>query len=174
MLRLNTIKAQPGSTHPRKRLGRGAGSGLGMTSGKGDKGQLARSGGSVRPGFEGGQSPLYRRLPKRGFTNIHRRTSALLNVSDLTRLCAQDLNENISLSLIDLGSLRKRRVVKGRPDRLVILGTGELIGRVQVRAHKVSPKAQEKILAAGGSFELIAIDPKPKRPSAARPSPARS
>src|SRR3954453_2050885 len=86
MLTLNTIKAQPGATHKTKRLGRGSGSGHGPTAGKGDKGQLARSGGSVRPGFEGGQMPLYRRIPKRGFTNIARRAIAVLNLTDLERL----------------------------------------------------------------------------------------
>ena len=86
MLRLNTITAQPGATHYKKRLGRGSGSGHGPTAGKGDKGQLARSGGSVRPGFEGGQMPLYRRVPKRGFTNFARRSNAVLNLHDLEKL----------------------------------------------------------------------------------------
>jgi len=86
MLRLNTIKKHPGATTSKKRLGRGPGSGLGITAGKGEKGQLARSGGSVRPGFEGGQTPLFRRIPKRGFTNISRRTIAILNVADLEKL----------------------------------------------------------------------------------------
>src|SRR5271163_5305331 len=89
MLTLNTIKAQPGSTHKRKRLGRGSGSGHGPTAGKGDKGQLARSGGSVRPGFEGGQMPLYRRIPKRGFKNPGRRTNAVVNVGDFVLLDAK-------------------------------------------------------------------------------------
>src|ERR1700693_2368279 len=86
MLKLNTIKAQPGATHKRKRLGRGSGSGHGPTAGKGDKGQLARSGGHVRPGFWGGQRPRYRRVRKRGFTYIWRRTNAVLNVHDLQKL----------------------------------------------------------------------------------------
>src|SRR6185436_17476958 len=101
MLRLNTIKAQPGATQKRKRLGRGSGSGLGPTAGKGDKGQLARSGGSVRPGFEGGQMPLYRRVPKRGFTNFARRTQAILNLCDLEKLDSSQLKE------ISLESLRE-------------------------------------------------------------------
>ena len=83
MLKLNTLKPQAGSTSQRKRLGRGSGSGLGPTAGKGDKGQLQRSGGSSRPGFEGGQTPLYRRLPKRGFTNVHTRNHAIFSLSDL-------------------------------------------------------------------------------------------
>src|SRR6476619_7694776 len=86
MLRLNTIKAQPGATHKRKRLGRGSGSGHGPTAGKGDKGQLARSGGTSRPGFEGGQMPLYRRVPKKGFTNFARRDIDVLNLFDLPKL----------------------------------------------------------------------------------------
>src|SRR4029079_16423755 len=116
MLTLNTIKAQPGATHYRKRLGRGSGSGHGPTSGKGDKGQLARSGGSVRPGFEGGQMPLYRRLPKRGFQNLGRRTNAVLNVQDLEKLNPAEIKE------VSLDSLANTALVKGRHDRLTILG----------------------------------------------------
>src|SRR5881227_1698955 len=93
MLRLNTIKAQPGSVQKRKRLGRGSGSGLGATAGKGDKGQLARTGGKVRAGFEGGQMPLYRRIPKRGFKNFARRTNAVLNIADLEKISTADIKE---------------------------------------------------------------------------------
>jgi large subunit ribosomal protein L15 len=156
MLRLNTIKAHAGATHKKKRLGRGAGSGHGQTAGKGDKGQLARSGGSVRPGFEGGQMPLYRRIPKRGFKNPTRRTIAILNVSDLERFDPKELSE---ISLETLGQAGK---VKGRYDRLAILGTGELTKGFFVRAHKVSPSAQEKITQAGGRVELIPIPGKAK------------
>jgi large subunit ribosomal protein L15 len=148
MLKLNTIKAQPGSVQKRKRLGRGSGSGLGATAGKGDKGQLARSGGSVRPGFEGGQMPLYRRIPKRGFKNFARRTNAVLNVADLDKLSIKD---------ITLESLSEARVIKGRYDRLTILGTGEVTKAVTVKAHRVSPSAQEKITKAGGKVELLPI-----------------
>ncbi len=151
MLRLNTIKAHPGATQSRKRLGRGSGSGLGPTAGKGDKGQLQRSGGSVRPGFEGGQMPLYRRIPKRGFTNIGRRTNAVLNLVDLERLDAKVFKE------ISLESLVEKNAIKGRYDRLTILATGELTKAFKVKAHRVSPAAQEKIQKAGGSVELIAI-----------------
>src|SRR3954470_1632429 len=93
MLRLNTIKAQPGATQKRKRLGRGSGSGLGPTAGKGDKGQLQRSGGSVRAGFEGGQTPLYRRLGKRGFTNIHAKHHAEINLSQLETKVPSEVKE---------------------------------------------------------------------------------
>ena len=148
MLRLNTIKAHPGATHKRKRLGRGAGSGHGQTAGKGDKGQLARSGGHSRPGFEGGQTPLYRRLPKRGFTNIQRRTQATLNLHDLERFGMKEVN---------LESLSSAKKIQGRYDRLVILGVGELKKAVAVKAHRVSASAQEKIQKAGGSVELLPI-----------------
>lgn len=163
MLKLNSIKAQPGATQKRKRLGRGSGSGLGPTAGKGDKGQLQRSGGSVRPGFEGGQMPLYRRVPKRGFTNFARRAIAVLNLCDLERL---DPTQFTEISLETLGAARE---VKGRHDRLTILGTGELTKAFSIRAHKVSPSAREKIEKAGGKIELIPIPAareKPKKSSA--------
>lgn len=151
MLKLNTITAQPGSVQKRKRLGRGSGSGLGQTAGKGDKGQLARSGGHVRPGFEGGQMPLYRRIPKRGFNNIGRRTNAVLNVEDLERLNPAEIKE------VSIESLVKTNFVKGRHDRLTVLGTGELTKAFFVKAHKVSPSAEEKIKKAGGKVELIPV-----------------
>jgi large subunit ribosomal protein L15 len=151
MLRLNTIKAQPGATHKRKRLGRGAGSGHGQTAGKGDKGQLARSGGSVRPGFEGGQMPLYRRVPKRGFKNVLRRTNAVLNLHDLERLSPKDF------SVISLETLGEAREIKGSFDRLTILATGELTKAFNIKAHRVSPAARTKIEKAGGKVELIPI-----------------
>ena len=156
MLRLNTIKAQPGATHKRKRLGRGSGSGHGPTAGKGDKGQLARSGGSVRPGFEGGQMPLYRRIPKRGFTNFARRSIAVLNLADLDRLDPAEFKE------ISLETLTGGKVIKGRYDRLTILGTGEVTKAFSIKAHKVSGSAQEKIAKAGGKVELIPIPGKAK------------
>lgn len=162
MLRLNTIKAQPGATHKRKRLGRGSGSGHGPTAGKGDKGQLARSGGSVRPGFEGGQMPLYRRIPKRGFSNFARRTHAILNLSDLDKLDAKNFSE------ISLEALRQGNGLKGRYDRLTILGMGELKQAFHVKAHRVSASAQEKIKAAGGKVELIPIPGKGTQHSKAK------
>jgi len=151
MLQLNTIKAHPGATHRKKRLGRGPGSGHGMTSGKGDKGQLARSGGSVRPGFEGGQMPLYRRIPKRGFKNIGRRTNAVLNLSDLNKLNAKDFKE------VSLEALIEKNVIKGRFDRLTILAGGSIEKALRVKAHRISDAAQEKIKAAGGSFEILPV-----------------
>jgi large subunit ribosomal protein L15 len=151
MLKLNTIKAQPGATHKRKRLGRGAGSGHGQTAGKGDKGQLARSGGSVRPGFEGGQMPLYRRIPKRGFKNFGRRTNAILNLSDLEKMNLGAANE------ISLEILVSNKLIKGRFDRLTILGNGELTKALNVKAHRISASAAEKIQKAGGKFEVLSI-----------------
>jgi large subunit ribosomal protein L15 len=151
MLKLNTIRAHKGATHKRKRLGRGAGSGHGQTAGKGDKGQLARSGGSVRPGFEGGQMPLYRRVPKRGFKNIARRAIAVMNLFDLEKLDPKVFKE------ISLETLTETNAVKGRYDRLTILGTGEITKAFHVKAHKVSPSAQEKIQKAGGKVELLPI-----------------
>jgi large subunit ribosomal protein L15 len=156
MLKLNTIKAQPGATHKRKRLGRGSGSGHGPTAGKGDKGQLARSGGSVRPGFEGGQMPLYRRLPKRGFKSLNRRTNAVMNLADLERLDPASFKE------VSLETLAAAREIKGRYDRLTILGTGELTKAFSIKAHRVSPAAQEKIVKAGGKVELLPIPGKPQ------------
>ncbi|MCM0605292.1 MAG: 50S ribosomal protein L15 [Xanthomonadaceae bacterium] len=151
MLLLNNIRKTPGATTSRKRLGRGQGSGLGHTAGKGDKGQLARSGGSVRPGFEGGQTPLHRRLPKWGFTNIYRREIAEVNLSELSKFSGSD---------VSLETLKKDRIVKGRFDRLYILGNGEVKKAYSIKAHKVSASAKEKIEKAGGKIELLPIPTK--------------
>ena len=148
MLQLNTIKAQPGANHYRKRLGRGSGSGHGPTAGKGDKGQLQRSGGKVRAGFEGGQMPLYRRIPKRGFTNVWRRTNAVVNLFDLDRFEGKEAT---------LETLTAAGIVKGRHDRLTILSTGELTKAIHVKANRISPAAQEKIAKAGGKAEVLGI-----------------
>lgn len=156
MLQLNTIKAQPGATRNRKRLGRGSGSGHGPTAGKGDKGQLARSGGHVRPGFEGGQMPLYRRLPKRGFTNPGRRDEVAINLADLSALPA-------SVKEVTLATLAEAGLTKGRYDRLIVLATGDIKRAVTVKAHRISGAAREKIEKAGGKAELIAIPGAQKR-----------
>lgn len=167
MLKLNEIKAHPGATSARKRLGRGQGSGLGATAGKGDKGQLARSGGSVRAGFEGGQMPLYRRIPKRGFTNIHRRATAEWNVGQLqAKLPAQ-------LSEVNLATLAQAGLITERFDRLAILSVGEIKRAIQVKAHRVSEAARAKIEKAGGQVELIPIpgpQPRAKRQKKAKKS----
>ncbi len=151
MLKLNELKPQTGSSSQRKRLGRGSGSGLGPTAGKGDKGQLQRSGGSVRPGFEGGQTPLYRRLPKRGFTNIHARNHAAINLSDLETKVPTDVKELNLKVLIELGLAKKNS------ERLVILGNGTLTRSFKIQAHRVSESANKKITAAGGSIEIVKI-----------------
>ncbi len=150
MLRLNTIKKHPGATTSRKRLGRGSGSGLGPTAGKGDKGQLARTGGHVRPGFEGGQMPMYRRIPKKGFTNIHRRSNAIVNLSEFSKL-------GKSLKEVSMESLMEAGIVKGRHDRLTILATGDISQAYTIKAQRVSGAAAEKITKAGGTINLIPI-----------------
>ena len=130
----------------RRRVGRGVGSGLGKTSGRGHKGQKARSGGGVRRGFEGGQTPLYRRLPKRGFTNIHAKnytevTLTMLNKSKATEVSAE--------TLISEGIIKKEN------DGIVILGTGKLEKKLNVKAKRFTKSAAEKIEATGGKIEVI-------------------
>ncbi len=145
-MKLHELKPAEGSTHAPKRLGRGIGSGHGKTSGKGHKGQRSRSGGGVRPGFEGGQNPLMRRMPKRGFKNISRKNIVALNVRDLERF------ENDSIVTIE--SLLESGLVKNVKDGVKILATGELTKALTVRIDKVSPAAAKKIVAAGGKVEV--------------------
>jgi large subunit ribosomal protein L15 len=165
MLLLNTIRSPKGTTKQRKRLGRGPASGHGQTSGKGDKGQLARSGGKVRAGFEGGQSPLYRRLPKRGFTSITKRPMAIINLSQLEKYFGSVAGP----VAITLDVLQKRGFCKGRVDRLVVLGQGETKTQFHITAHKFSEGAQKKIVDAGGSVDIIAIGVKQKGVAKKRP-----
>lgn len=146
-MRLHDVSPAPGARKERKRLGRGIGSGLGKTSGKGTKGQNSRAGGGVKPGFEGGQMPLQRRLPKRGFTNKFRTTYALVNVEDLNRF---DAGTEVTPEL-----LLQTRLVRQPKDGIKILGNGELTVALTVRAHKFSQSAAEKIAAAGGKAEVI-------------------
>ncbi|NLX61425.1 MAG: 50S ribosomal protein L15 [Tissierellia bacterium] len=149
-MKLHEIRPSEGSkVKARKRVGRGTGSGLGKTSGRGHKGQKARSGGGVRPGFEGGQMPLYRRLPKRGFTNIFAKEYAILNVEDLNRF--DDNTEVTPELLIETGVINPRKDIDG----IKILGNGELSKKLTVKAHKFSKQAIEKIEAAGGKVEVI-------------------
>ena len=130
----------------RRRIGRGVGSGLGKTSGKGHKGQKARSGGGVRRGFEGGQTPLYRRLPKRGFTNIHAKNYTEVTLTMLSKV----KNENVTAqSLVDEGIIGKVN------DGIVILGTGKLDKKVNVSAVRFTKSAKEQIEALGGKAEVI-------------------
>ncbi len=151
MLKLNELKPQVGSTSQRKRLGRGSGSGLGPTAGKGDKGQLQRSGGTSRPGFEGGQTPLYRRLPKRGFTNIHARNHSVVNLADLESKVPVELKE------LNLKVLQELGLARRNAERLVILGNGELTKSFKISAHRVSEAAHKKIVALGGSVEIVKV-----------------
>ncbi len=144
---LNQLRVPRGSKKRPKRVGRGRSSGHGKTSTRGHKGQKARSGGGVRPGFEGGQMPLSRRLPKRGFTNIFRKEYTILNVCDLEqRFKAGD--EITPEVLVKNGLIRKK-------DRIKILGEGKLTKGLKVRAHAFSKKAQERIKEAGGEIEVI-------------------
>ena len=148
-MRLDELKPAPGSTKKRKRVGRGDGSGHGKTSGRGHKGQGARSGGNVQPGFEGGQMPLQRRLPKRGFHNIFRVEMTVINLAQLENLPAG--------SEATPETLAAHGLVNGKNRRIKILGDGSLSKALTVRAHGFSAKAKQMIEAAGGKAELIAI-----------------
>ena len=145
---LSQLKPSPGSVKKPKRIGRGPGSGCGKTSGKGHKGQKARSGPKIAPSFEGGQMPMNRRLPKRGFTNTFKKQIAALNLDDLDRM-AKDQSEVNVLVWIAEGRIKKAK------DGVKILGRGELSRPLTVRAHLFSNTAREKILAAGGTIEEI-------------------
>ena len=147
-MKLHELKPNENAFKTRKRVGRGPGSGLGKTSGKGHKGQNARSGGGVRPGFEGGQTPLFRRLPKRGFSNALFKTEyAVINLSDLNKF------EDGAVVTPEL--LKEMGIVKKLEDGLKVLGNGELTKKLTVKAHKFSKTAKEKIESAGGKAEVI-------------------
>lgn len=146
-MKLHELKPAAGSKKAPKRVGRGTGSGLGRNAGKGEKGQKARSGGGVRPGFEGGQMPLYRRLPKRGFTNIFAKEYVELNVD---RLNIFDNGTEVTPEL-----LLEKKVVSKLKDGVKILGNGNLEKSLTVKATKFSKSAAEKIEAAGGKAEVI-------------------
>jgi large subunit ribosomal protein L15 len=146
-MKLHELKPAEGSRKERKRLGRGIGSGQGKTAGKGHKGQNARSGGGVRLGFEGGQTPLYRRLPKRGFTNFARKEFAIVNLDTLNRFV--DGTEVTPELLIESG------VVSNEKAGIKILAKGTLEKKLTVKAHKFSSAAKEAIEAAGGNTEVI-------------------
>ena len=146
-MKLHELKAVEGSTKARKRIGHGPGSGTGKTSGKGEKGQNARSGGGVRPGFEGGQTPLFMRLPKRGFTNHNAKEYAIINV--------EDLNKFENGAVVDLEAVMEAKLVKKALDGLKVLGRGELNVALTVKASKFSKSAVKAIEAAGGKTEVI-------------------
>jgi large subunit ribosomal protein L15 len=146
-MKLHELKPAEGSRHVRKRVGRGIGSGLGKTSGKGHKGQNARSGGGVRPGFEGGQNPLYRRLPKRGFTNINRKEYAVVSLDALNRFAEG--------TVVTPELLKETGVISALRDGVKVLANGELNVKLTVKAHKFSQAAAEKIAQVGGTAEVI-------------------
>ncbi|WP_319408483.1 50S ribosomal protein L15 [uncultured Desulfosarcina sp.] len=146
-MRLNDLAPEKGQRKTRKRVGRGVGSGSGKTAGKGSKGQNCRSGGGVRPGYEGGQMPIHRRLPKRGFKNPFKKTFAIVNVQDLNRFESQ--------SVVDEVVLIKSGLVKGDRDGIKLLGKGDVTVPVTVRINSISESARQKIEAAGGKIEVI-------------------
>jgi large subunit ribosomal protein L15 len=146
-MKLHELRPAEGSTKNKKRLGRGTASGQGKSAGKGQKGQNSRAGGGVRLGFEGGQMPLYRRLPKVGFTNIWRKEYAVVNLSDL------DIFENDTVVTIE--ALKEAGLVKALKSGVKILGNGEISKSLTVQANKFSKTASEKIAAAGGKVEVI-------------------
>ena len=145
-MKLNELLPPDGSRGTRKRLGRGVGSGQGKTAGRGSKGHNSRSGGGVRPGFEGGQMPLHRRLPKGGFTNIFKKKIAVINIRDLVRF--------ESGSIVDEVALLRAGLVKGRRDGIKLLGKGEITIPLTIKVNEVSKNAREKIIAAGGNIEV--------------------
>jgi large subunit ribosomal protein L15 len=146
-MELSNLKPKKGAKHARKRVGRGPGSGNGKTSGRGEKGQKSRSGFARMRGFEGGQMPLHRRLPKRGFTNIFKKERAVVNVSDLERFD--------NGATVDENSLRAAGLVKGAADGIKILGDGTLTKKLTVHATKFSASARKQIEAAGGTCQEI-------------------
>ncbi len=146
-MNLSNLKPTPGSTHAKKRLGRGVGSGTGKTAGKGTKGQNSRSGGGTRPGFEGGQTPFFKRMPKRGFTNRNRKEFACVNVSDLNRYTEG--------TVVTKELLLKDRLIRKELSGLKVLGNGDLTVKLAVQADKFTKSASEKIEAAGGTVEVI-------------------
>ena len=147
-MKLHTVKPAMGAVETRKRVGRGPGSGLGKTSGRGENGQKSRSGYSRKPGFEGGQLPLYRRLPKRGFTNARFKVEyAVINLSDLNKF------DNDAVVTPEI--LKEMGVLKNQLDGVKVLGNGTLEKKLVVKAHKFSEKAKQQIEALGGKAEVI-------------------
>jgi len=156
-MRLHDLKPRPGARHRRKRLGQGESSGHGKTSGRGGKGQTARSGSSIRIGFEGGQMPLIRRIPKRGFNNVRFATQYIaVNVGDL--------NQFEDGARVDEAALRAAGLANGRATGVKILGDGELTKKLAVSANAFSASAKTKIEAKGGTCEIVARKPAPAAP----------
>lgn len=145
---LDELKPPKGAVKKKKRVGRGEGGGSGKTSGKGGKGQTARSGGSIKPGFEGGQMPLQRKLPKRGFTNVSRVKNRIVNLTDIARVFKAG-------ETVDTESCIEKGLIRGRRGLLKVLGDGELKAKLTVKANLFSKSALDKIKAAGGVAEVI-------------------
>ncbi len=146
-MKLEEIKSPPGANKSPKRVGRGIGSGHGKTSTRGHKGQKARSGGSIRPGFEGGQMPLQRRIPKRGFTNIFKKEWSIINV--------KDLNIFDDGTVVTVAMLKQAGLIRKTDLPVKLLGDGEVEKQLTVQVQKASQQAEEKILAKGGKIEVI-------------------
>ena len=146
-MKLNELSPARGSRKAPRRLGRGVGSGRGKTAGRGTKGYNSRSGGGVRPGYEGGQMPLHRRLPKRGFANIFGKNIAVINIRDLARFDKG--------SVVDEVALVEAGLVKGKRDGIKLLGQGEIKHSLDVKVNLISKSAREKIESAGGKVEVI-------------------
>ncbi len=144
---LSKLKAPEGSKKDKKRVGRGHGSGWGKTAGRGHKGNKSRSGGNIPPGFEGGQMPLQRRIPKRGFRNRFREVYSIVNIEDLNRLEGVDV--------VDPEILKERGLIKTLRNKVKILGEGELKSPLHIKAHKFSDGAKKKIESAGGKVEVL-------------------
>ena len=160
-MNLSTLRAPRKSSEKRKRVGRGMGSGMGKTATRGHKGQRSRSGSRILRGFEGGQMPLHRRMPKRGFTNIFKKEYSLVNVGRLGELGEKDITPEV---------LHKAGVIKHAGDQVKVLGDGELKGAITVRAHKFSKSAQEKIAKAGGKCEVLAVEERREKPTKEKPT----
>ena len=161
-MNLSTLRAPKKANEKKKRVGRGMGSGMGKTSTRGHKGQGSRSGSRTMRGFEGGQMPLHRRLPKRGFTNIFRTEYSVVNLGDIAGLG----EKNVTLDLI-----RERGLVKGKKSLVKVLGDGELKSAISVQAHKFSKSAEEKITQAGGKTEVIKLHANPAPGPGDKPKP---
>jgi large subunit ribosomal protein L15 len=146
-MRLSELQPSPGSKHKKKRVGRGPGSGWGKTAGRGHKGQNSRAGGPKGPGFEGGQMPLTRRIPKRGFTNIFRQAWAIVNLRDLQRFAAD--------SVVDEAALKEAGLVGVKTQRIKLLAQGEITVPLTIKVQAVSAQARERIEAAGGRVEVL-------------------
>jgi len=146
-MRVNDLSPVIGSKKRKKRIGRGPGSGHGGTSCKGHKGQKARSGASIRPGFEGGQMPLHRRSPKRGFNNIFKKEYEVINVKDLERFK--------TMSSIDIDALKNSGLIKCEKKLIKLLGDGDIAFPIRIKVHGATKTARDKVEAAGGSIEII-------------------